>query len=81
MISGGLKKTSSAQLRSAAHSSARSAAYVALAQQRSTVQYRSLACPGVPCRAVRYCCAMLCGVVVRTVIPPVLLLYAPGTIC
>ena len=59
-------KTSSAQLRPAAHSSASSAAYVALAQQRSTVQCCSLACPGVPCRAVRYCSAMLCGVVVRS---------------
>ena len=51
------------------------------AQQRSAVQWRSLACPGVPCRAVRYCCAMLFGVVIRSVIPPVLLLYVPGTIC
>ena len=25
--------------------------------------WRALVCLGVPCRAVRYCCAMLCGVV------------------
>ena len=49
---------SSAQQRTT-HSSASSAAYVALAQQRSAVQCRPLACPGVACRAVR------CGTAVR----------------
>ena len=81
---------------SLAHHQLRSAQRTpALAQQRSVVQCRAGACPtlAMPLSAVLLCGAVpvpccvlfavlfLNGSIIRSVIPPALLLYAPGATC